>query len=188
MKNHAALVRAKAAKAREMAERRDEDVRARADHKQRMRLIEEQMAEELREPSEYSHALGDVVLGKASPQQVAESSRSRSPNWRTQRIKSPIERLQDTREEARALLEDPVNGWGWHDMDARASRTGNFEELPFRQPRQDLVWLVPEHLKGQLLVEAAPRPREEPRGSSKSEKRVPNSAATALINSVASLW
>jgi hypothetical protein len=186
MKNHAALVRNKAAQTKELAQRRDLDVRARMDHKQRMRLIEEQMAEELMEPSEHSHALGSIVLGVASPkQQESPRTRSRSPNWRTQRIKNPLERLADEKEEIEQMLNDPVDGWGWSDKEARASRKGNFSELPFRDQKEDLAWLVPEHLKNDIIT--APRPRDQPRGSSGSDKKAPSSAQ-ALVRKVASLW
>jgi hypothetical protein len=183
MKNHAAVVRARAGKLQNVAEKRDELVRGRLDHKQRMRIIEEQMAEEIKEASVHSHALDSVVLGLQHEKQLDNNSRSRSPNWRSQKIKSPTDRLKDEQEAILKMLDDPIDGWGWSDMPGRASRNQNYEELPFRNKREDIVWLVPEHLKDQM-VETAPRPRERDLVTPKSRTGTTQDA----INRVSSLW
>ena len=193
MKNHYAFVRSHSHKVVKMAEQRREDVHERLDHKTRMKAIEQQMIRELEQESLTSQGIGGVVLGKPSDKQIAaesfvgrsksrSKSRSRSPDWRrpdwrSQRIASPDELLRQREEEIRALRDDPVDGWGWSVMPAKASKNENFAQLPFSEPLKDQSFLVPDHLRDQL----ASQPRVRGRG-----KKV--TSAQARVEKIVSLW
>ena len=136
----------------QLAQRRQERVSIKVD-RQRQRELEVKLAQALEEESTVS-SLANMPLGKPSKVQrsrerIAHSSQSRSPsptNFRTHIIRSPINRKQDEAEDIAKLYDDPVAGWGWNDMGAKAARNKNYSELPFT-PVQDLEWVLPDHIK-----------------------------------------
>lgn len=187
MKNHILHLRSKAHQKNLIAEKRDEQVQQKLDHKQRMRMIEKQMALELEQASQASQGIHGVVLNKKSERQIAAEkrtnspgvlgrSRNSSPNWRTHKITNPVERKRAEEQDQEEMMNDPIAGWGWSDMTAKAAKNKNYPELPFSD-NLDLAWLVPTHMADQL----------EQFKSTKTHAPAPSSAQMRIAQKL-SLW
>ena len=155
MQNLVRLRRSKDEKGKKLSELRIEKVRRRVD-RHRQAELEQRLAKALEEESTLSD-LAHMTVGQPTKVQRARerernNSQSRSPspglppNWRKERIKSPVERLLAEAEDIQRLFDDPVAGWGWSEMPAKAAKKGNFSELPFT-PIKDLDWALPDHIR-----------------------------------------
>lgn len=180
MQNLVRLKRTHDEQGQKLAGKRTEKVRRRVD-RLRQSELEQRLIKALEEESTLSD-LANMVVGQPNKTQRARerernSSQSRSPspglapNWRKSKIKSPVDRLMAEAEDIQRLFGDPVAGWGWSEMPAKAANTGNFPVLPFT-PVKDLEWALPNHI-------------QEIRSKTPSKMQA---AARVEIQKVASLW